>query len=533
MTQANTNTAPSPTGFVKWLSLIVLILAQLGTLLDLSTMQVAAEVLTQELNATMPQIQFANATYAMLAASLMIVGGFTGLIIGWRNQFKIGLIFAILGSVFAAFSPNMQTFILAGRGLTAIGACLLIPSVLAHIPALYQGKDRGLAFAVIAACLGVLAAVAPIVQGLIIDTFGFKTAYLVVASYFATILVFTRFLSPLARSKQTVKVDFVGILLSCTALLSIIISLLMISSWGVVQPLSHVHLFGYSPVLPMITLGLILLKLFFSWEANFELKHGSALVPKSFIQNKTVLSGFYMMLASNLLTASVAFLVIIYLQLALGLSAAQSGMVFSVLAAGLIIGSIITPKLIALLSMKFFSQLIYVLLAVGIMALSIGAGVTSFSLIAYFGLLCIGLTAGFLMSFAPVIVTGSLSEREAQQSGGAQATSKNLGGALGIAVSGAILLFSLSGNVQSEVNAHPAMSSETQTLIADQISIPFVSNAQSIEMMTQANLSQEDINTLSDIYAQARLESFRTALYMIILLSFLGLWMTRHIPHKI
>ncbi|MGF1695683.1 MFS transporter [Vibrio lamellibrachiae] len=532
MIEVNNPINPSRAGFSKWTSLIVLILAQLGTLLDLSTMQVSVDALTTNLGASMPEIQFANATYAMLAASLMIVGGFTGLIIGWRKQFKLGLILAVTGSIFAAFSPNITVFILAGRGITAIGACLLIPSVLAHIPALYQGKDRGLAFAVIAACLGVLAAVAPIVQGVIVDVVGLSAAYLIVASYFALVLVSTRFLDPLPLSKHKVKVDTVGILLSCTALLSIIISLLMISTWGIVQPLSDVQVFGYSPVIPLITIGLLLLKLFFSWEANFERKHGSALVPKSFIKNKTVLSGFYMMLASNLLTGSVAFLVIIYLQLALGLSAAQSGMVFSVIAIGLIIGSIITPKFMALLSQKRFSQLIYILLAVGIVALSTGASVNSFSFIAYFGLLCIGLTAGFLMSFAPVIVTGSLSESEAQQSGGAQATAKNLGGALGIAISGSVLLFSLTGNVQSEVEHQSQMTNATQALIIEQISIPFVSNAQSIEMMKQANISGEEIHSLSGIYAQARLESFRTALYMIILLSIVGLWMTRHIPNK-
>ncbi|MCV3263120.1 hypothetical protein OGZ01_10215 [Vibrio harveyi] len=51
-------------------------------------------------------------------------------------------------------------------------------------------------------------------------------------------------------------------------------------------------------------------------------------------------------------------------------------------------------------------------------------------------------------------MTSALSEREAQQSGGIQATSRNVGQAFGVAILGSVMLFSLTGAIKSNVAEH-------------------------------------------------------------------------------
>lgn len=138
-----TNTALSKS---KFLGLIPLVMAQIGTSGDNSVLTVATASLLASLNATMADIQLANIIYSLCAGCLMIVGGMVGLIVGWKKTFRVGALLCIVGEVTVAFSSNIFIFTWGGRLLVGIGASFLIPSVLGLIPGLYQGNDRALRF---------------------------------------------------------------------------------------------------------------------------------------------------------------------------------------------------------------------------------------------------------------------------------------------------------------------------------------------------------------------------------------------------
>ncbi|MEF1207169.1 MFS transporter, partial [Photobacterium damselae] len=149
----------------KWLTLLVLCAAQIGTSGDNSTVGVSASSLTKLFGASMDQLQMANATYSLIAGALMIAGGLMGLILGWRKSFRIGLVLLCVSEVVAAFSPNIQVFIYGARVLTGAGASLTIPAVLGLIAGNYQGKDQAIAFSALAAASGIAAAAMPVVFG--------------------------------------------------------------------------------------------------------------------------------------------------------------------------------------------------------------------------------------------------------------------------------------------------------------------------------------------------------------------------------
>jgi MFS family permease len=259
-------------------------------------------------------------------------------------------------------------------------------------------------------------------------------------------------------------------------------------------------------------------------------KHRSALLPQSFLKNKVVLTGFYMMLASNLTISAMAFLVIIYLQFSVGLSAALSGLTFGILAIGLIVGSIVTPKLLQALSRRVFGSVIFVSLGLSIISLVVGVDVNSFTWLGYLGLAITGLSCGFMMSFAPVLVTSSLSERDAQQSGGMQATVKNIGSALGIAISGSVLLLSLTGSVKSGLEENELVSVETKELILQQSTIPFLTHDNAALSLQKVNVTQADITHFQPAYGKAKLHSFQAAISSTLVFAFIGLALIARLP---
>ena len=87
-------------------------------------------------------MQLAIATYTLITAALMLIGGKVGDIIGRRLAFRIGLVTFGAGAAITALAPNIGILILGWSILEAIGAALMIPAIIALIAANYEGEDR-------------------------------------------------------------------------------------------------------------------------------------------------------------------------------------------------------------------------------------------------------------------------------------------------------------------------------------------------------------------------------------------------------
>ena len=127
-----------------YLPLIVLMFTQIGTSGDNAVLSVATNALISALHASMNDIQLANMVYSLCAGAFMVAGGMLGIIIGWKKNFRIGVILAIIGELMLAISTNVVMFTWGGRLLVGLGASFMIPSVLGLIPGIYSGKGTRL-----------------------------------------------------------------------------------------------------------------------------------------------------------------------------------------------------------------------------------------------------------------------------------------------------------------------------------------------------------------------------------------------------
>ena len=146
-----------------YLPLIVLMFTQIGTSGDNAVLSVATNALISALHASMNDIQLANMVYSLCAGAFMVAGGMLGIIIGWKKNFRIGVILAIIGELMLAISTNVVMFTWGGRLLVGLGASFMIPSVLGLIPGIYSGKERVFAFGAIGAATGIAAGAGPLV----------------------------------------------------------------------------------------------------------------------------------------------------------------------------------------------------------------------------------------------------------------------------------------------------------------------------------------------------------------------------------
>ena len=494
------------------LPIVILILAQMGTTGDNGALSLAASALTTDLGATTSEIQLANMIYPLVGGAFMIAGGLLGTIFGWVRTFRTGALVCGLGEVVLAFAPNMAVFIWVGRVLVGLGASLLVPSILGLIPLLYSGHNRMVAFGCIGAASG-LSAVLPLILGVVMETAGMRPTFLLLAAYFVAVGALSLRLPHVARSGERLPFDGVGVALAAVGLFLVLVGLSSISSWGLIEPFAGCPftVFGISPALPSVALGLVVLAVLVRVEKNVEKRDGIALLPSSFLRTPQVLAGltanalmFFFMGAQSILMAP-------YLQLVAGWSPIDVGTISIVTGIPTFALSLGIPKLMPHANPRHVIQAGYVAMAIAltVMALSVTSSGAS-AVLVYLGAFLAGVGAGTVASHASNVVAAALPERDASQSGGIQSTMRNVGQAVGVALLGAVLLFGITSMVRDGAAADTALSSQVRGDLAT-MSVNLGSNEEFEKQLQSIPMTDAERQELVKIDARARSESTRTA----------------------
>ena len=504
------NPAASKEGTVEKflvLPILVLIMAQMGTSGDNGALGLANTELVNILGATTPDIQLANMVYSLMAGAFMIAGGLVGTIIGWRKNFRMGAALCAAGELVMALSPNMTVFIWGGRILVGFGASFMIPSVLGLIPHIYHGKNRMLAFGCIGAASG-LSAFLPLFLGIIMQVGGFRITYGVLAVYFVLVLVMSLKIPAIEKSAEKLKFDGIGTGLAAVGLFLFLIGLSRISAWGLIEPFADCPftIFGISPALPMAALGLIVLVVLVFVEKRVEAKNGIALIPQSFLKTPQVRAGLIASAITFFFMGLQAILLSPYLQLVAGWSPVLMGV--SALAVGIptFLFSMGIPKFIPNANPRRVIQIGYCVMALAFIPMGLSLQGSTVTPLMWVGLAVAGAGAGIVSSHTNNIVALAVNERDASQSGGIQTTMRNVGQAIGVAAVGAVLLFGITSNINSAMDANPTITPAVRAAVSER-NLTLMGDSQFEQAIADIPMSDTEKAELVAINSQARVNS--------------------------
>src|SRR5215467_9734995 len=130
-----------PASEPRW-SLIVAVFGSTMAFIDGSVVNVALPVMQRSLGATVAQMQWIVEAYALLLASLVLVGGALGDRLGRRRVFMAGVALFAVASAACGAAPG-ATILIVARGVQGVGGALLVPGSLALITAAYPETERG------------------------------------------------------------------------------------------------------------------------------------------------------------------------------------------------------------------------------------------------------------------------------------------------------------------------------------------------------------------------------------------------------
>jgi MFS family permease len=515
------------------LVLFTLATGQFLMTLDSSVMNVSIATVAKDVGTTVTGIQGAITAYTLVMAALMITGAKIGAIIGRKRAFMIGCVIYGAGSFTTSLAQSLPVLLFGWSFLEGVGAALILPAIVALVAGNFPAQRRPAAYGLVAAAGAIAVAVGPLIGGFCTTYFSWRWVFAGEVVIVLGILVLCRKIAD-APVEARPKLDLVGAALSALGLGMLVFGILRSSEWGWIHPkVDGPSWGGVSPTLWLMLAGLLVLWIFFRWEARME-THGEPLLRRDLLANKQLTGGLAMFFIQYLMQAGLFFVVPLFLSVCLGLSALATGARLLPLSLTLLAAAIGIPKFWPAASPRLVVRCGLFALFAGTCVLLAGLDVDAGAEIVFVPMLLIGLGIGALASQLGAVTVSAVPDDRSPEVGGVQNTMTNLGASIGTALAGSVMIAAVSSAFIANINQSPAIpasvKSEAQVKLAG--GVPFVSDADLEKALDKSNVDQQTANAALDDYREARISGLISAVALLAFAALIGLFLAQRIPRK-
>jgi EmrB/QacA subfamily drug resistance transporter len=461
----------------RWVGLAMLSTGVAMIIVDATIVNVAVPSIIRELKLDSAQAEWINTVYALVFASFLITLGRLGDVFGRRRMYLAGLGLFIVASVVAGLAPTGDTLI-AARVLQGMGGAMILPSTQAILNSNFQGHDRAIAFGIWGSVIGGVAAVGPLLGGLLTTYASWRWAFFINVP--VGLLAIAGTLWYIGESKDEHAkpgFDVPGFLLITFGLGSVVFGLIEGRQYGWLTPNPR-H--SFSPlgwtwpldnvsVVPLaLAFGLIALAVFAIVETRRRRAGQFYLFDFSLWRYRGFRFGNLAGTIVSLGEFGLLFALPLFLQAVVGYTAFETGLVFLSLA----LGAFFAAPGAAILARRYGPRWVVTtgmaLEAAGIIATTLLISTAVTGLMLAIPLFVYGVGVGFATAQLTSIVLSDVPVRESGIASGANSTLRQVGSALGIAILGTVLFSVLvSASADNLATSLPDMSPTCAGLITD------------------------------------------------------------------
>ncbi|MFE0175010.1 MFS transporter [Streptomyces sp. NPDC059002] len=314
------------------LVLFVLCAAQFMVALDFSVLNVALPVLGADLGMNQSALQWAVTAFALPSGGFLLLFGRFGDLFGRRKLFLTGLALFGLASLLATFAWDPASF-LTGRALQGVGAAAIVPTGMSLLTTTFpEGPQRDRALGISGTLLSLGFTVGMVLGGVLTDTLGWRSTMGLLTVFALLVLPLAPGLLPESRTPDRPRLDIPGAVTVTGGLLSLIYALSTAAERG----------FGGTDVIVTLVAGVALLVAF----GLIESRAAAPLVSLPMLRRRTVAWGNLGGLVTFSMMTTVVFVLTLYFQEVLHLSAFQTGLVFGVQGVFSVVAGVFAPKVI-------------------------------------------------------------------------------------------------------------------------------------------------------------------------------------------
>jgi EmrB/QacA subfamily drug resistance transporter len=407
----------------RWWVLAVMSVGTLLVFLDDTVVNTALPRISVDLDASTSALQWVIDAYVLVLAGLLLLCGSIGDRYGRKRMMTVGLVVFGVAAAGAAVADSAGQLI-AMRALQGLGAALVLPATLSIIVTVFPRDERTKAIAVWTAVGGLGIALGPVAGGALIEASDWSAAFWLFLPLVAAALLGMRVV-PESRDPRRVGLDVPGAVLGTAGLTALVYGIIRGGEAG----------WDDGTVLASFAAAAVLLVAFAVVEARVDVP----MLPLRFLRERD-LAGAVLLIGVVLFAMFVTFFFLTqYFQIVQGRSALEAGLLLVAPAIGMIVGSGVAGKLIHTVGPRALSTAMVVVVVVPLVVL-IGVTETTtnagliFVILGFFGL-----GAGLGMPAMTDTVMAAVPERDAGVGSALNDVSRQLGGALGVAIVGSVV----------------------------------------------------------------------------------------------
>jgi EmrB/QacA subfamily drug resistance transporter len=406
----------------RWWALALLCSAYFMVILDVSIVNVALPSIQQDLHFSQGDLQWVLSAYALTFGGFLLLGGRAADLLGRRRVFMVGVALFAAASLACGLS-NSEGMLIAARAVQGLGAAILSPAALSIISTTFaEGSERNKALGIWGAMGGSGAAVGVLMGGVLTKWLGWEWIFFVNIPVGVAVLLLVRSVVRESRSEHAARqYDALGAVLITSALVLLVYALTRanVNGWGSAETI------GVLAVSAVLHIAFVVV----------ELRSKAPLVPLGiFARLRTLTGANVVAFLLGGLTFAMFFMLSLYMQQVLGMSALQAGAGYLAVALTAIVSAGVAQATVTKIGVKPAMIFGLALMTLGNVWFTQVSPDGSYPVDLLPGFFAIGIGLGF--SFVPVSIAAlaGVAPQEAGLASGLFNTSQQIGGALGVAL---------------------------------------------------------------------------------------------------
>ena len=454
---SGSGTAPQASRYIRfrWWGLLAISLGVAMIIMDATIVSVSVPSIVGDLGISSTEIQWVQEIYTLLFAALLLTWGRIADRVGRRRIMLTGVVLFVAASVLCAVAESGGVLIL-GRALQGLGGSMILPTTLALLNANFQGRDRGIAFAVWGSTIGGMAAIGPLLGGWLTENASWRWAFGI--NIPVGVLVVAGLLLFVAESSEAIagaaqRLDLGGAALSILGFGALVFGLIEGRSYGWWNATADApfQLGSLSPVPVAFTVAAVALVCFVLLERSRTEAGKGVILDLSLFRIPSFANGNVTALIVSFGEFGLILSLPLWFQNVLGYTAFEAGLALLPLAAG----SFLASGGVASLARKY-SPVVVVRMGLALEILSIAAlallirpdstaWLTSPILLFY------GIGVGLATAQLTSVILAEVPLAKSGQGSATQTTARQTGSALGIAVLGTAFFTTLRTGTENQV----------------------------------------------------------------------------------
>jgi EmrB/QacA subfamily drug resistance transporter len=408
----------------KWWTLGALSFSLFMIMLDNTVVTVALPAIQADLETNLSQLEWVVNAYAITFAVLLLSGGKLADLLGRRRIFILGLVVFTASSLACAVATSGEILI-AARAAQGVGGALMLPSTLSILSATFPVQQRGMAIGIWAGVSGVALAIGPLVGGLLVEGIDWRWIFYVnIPVGILGVLVTLAIVQESRDTSADQSLDVPGLVAAAVSIFAFSFALIEANSYGWTSA-TIIVLFAVAAVGMAVFVAL-------------ELRQRRPMLDVSLFRERTFvganLAGLMVMVA----LFGFIFFMSIYLQSVLRYSPIEAGAAFLSSTIAIMLTAPVAGKLSDSIGARVPIAAGMVIFGVSLLLLT-GADVDTGFWDMFFWFVLGGLGFGLVMPPATAAILGSVPVDKAGVASGVMQSFRQLGGGLGVAISGAIM----------------------------------------------------------------------------------------------